>query len=176
MEFWDKLTQPQAVLTAAAIGALGAIIGAFLANLFGQWINARSSSRRQWDDARHKSYAKVAETFYLLWDGFDSRGRSALTAERAEARSTDFLAAYSAAALITKKRATSAALDTMLAAAQRLWHNPSADWPAVDQACHAAHAGFQRAAREEFGVRKHRPAAYTAPPVPRPAPAAEQAP
>jgi hypothetical protein len=164
VNFWDTLTQPQAVLAAATVGAFGAILGAFLANLVGQALNARSSSRRQWDDARHKSYAKVSETFYLLWDGFDTRGQPAVTAGLADARGTDFLAAYSAAALIAKDRGTSAALDRMLAAAQRLWGDPAADWPATDQACNQAHTGFQRAARAEFGLPEYAPQ-----PVPRPA-------
>jgi len=158
VDFWDKLTQPQAVLVAAAVGALGAVVGAFLANLIGQVLNARSSSRRQWDDARHKSYAKAAETFYLLWDGYDAKGRLTVTADRADARGTDFLAAYSAATLIAETGETSAALDGLLAAAQRLWTAPADEWADTDRACQRARDEFQRAARKEFGMTEYTPA------------------
>ncbi len=160
VKFWDSLTQPQAVLVAAAVGALGAVLGAFLANLIGQVYSARAGSRRQWDDTRHKTYAKVSESFYLLWDSFDSRGRPIAGND---ALDTGLLAAHSAAALIARKQETWSALEQLLAAAQRLWADPAADWPATDKACHRAHNAFQQAARAELGIPTLDPPPYVAP-------------
>lgn len=153
---WTSLTQPEAVLFAAAVGATGAIAGGLIAAMVTQLLGGRIQRRRQWDEIRHIAYAKVAETFHAAWGLYDQTGR--LRADPATQRraADDLLAAYSRAALLTRRDSTAEALEHLHDTAQDLWDRRSRSWAEIDEACGLAERTFRQSCRTELGLRKRR--------------------
>lgn len=172
---WSHLSQPQAVLVAAAIGAGGAIFGGILASFLTQVLNGRATRRRQWDEVRHTAYARVTETFHAALGLYDGTGR--LRADRGAQRraADDLLAAYSRAALLTRTDGTATALEQLHDVAQDLWDRPPLPWREVDERCRRAEWTFRKEARSELGLpTRHglpEPPATPQPPPPAPTPA-----
>lgn len=149
---WSDLSQPQAVLVAAAVGATGAIIGGSVAAVLTQWLNGRAGRRRQWDETRHTAYARVTETFHAALGLYDETGR--LRADPATQRRAgdDLLAAYARAALLTRTDGTANALEQLHDAAQELWDRPARPWGEIDEQCRRAEWAFRKEARAEMGL------------------------
>ncbi|MFF7105217.1 hypothetical protein ACFY9X_34060 [Streptomyces nigra] len=149
---WSDLSQPQAVLVAAAVGATGAIIGGAVASVLTQWLNGRAGRKRQWDETRHTAYARVTETFHAALGLYDNTGR--LRADRAIQRraADDLLAAYARAALLTRTDSTAIALEKLHDAAQELWDRPTQAWAEIDERCRRAEWTFRKEARAEMGL------------------------
>ncbi|MGW7385598.1 hypothetical protein [Streptomyces sp. NPDC054794] len=170
---WSDLSQPQAVLVAAAVGATGAIIGGAVASVLTQWLNGRAGRRRQWDETRHTAYARVTETFHAALGLYDDTGR--LRADPATQRRAgdDLLAAYARAALLTRTDGTAKALEQLHDAAQELWDRPAQPWAEIDERCRRAEWTFRKEARAEMGLptRRGMPQPPTATPASAPVPA-----
>ncbi|SEU44180.1 hypothetical protein [Nonomuraea wenchangensis] len=149
---WFQMSQAQAVILAATVGATGAIIGGAIASLLTQLLSGRAQRRRQWDEIRHTAYARVTETFHTALGLYDVTGR--LRADRMTERraADDLLAAYSRAALLSRTDSTMAALEHLHDVAQDLWDRPSRPWPEIDGQCRHAERAFRRAARAELGL------------------------
>jgi hypothetical protein len=153
---WPDLTQPQAALYAAALGAAGAIAGGMIAAVLTQLLGGRAHRRRQWDEIRHIAYARVAEAFHTAWGLYDQNG--VLRAEPGVQRRAagDLLAAYSRAALLTRTDGAAEALERLHSVAQDLWDRGGRPWSSVEEACRGAEWGFRRAARAELGLSRRR--------------------
>jgi hypothetical protein len=153
---WLNLTQPQAALFAAALGATGAILGGMVAAILSQVLGGRVQRRRQWDEIRHVAYARVAETFHTAWSLYDHNGRLRADPGRQRRAAEDLLGAYSRAVLLTRTDAAAAALEGLHEAAQDLWDRPARPWHEIDDACRRAERTFRREARAELGLsRRH---------------------
>ena len=149
---WDSLTQPQAVIIAALLGAGGAIVGALIANLIGQSLNSRASRRRQWGEARHQAYSSFIENFYVLWDSYDDNGARAVSEREESERSRKFLSAYASALLIARSKEAADAIESIFQTAQSFWGPRALGWAQLEENCQAGVKKFERSARRELGI------------------------
>jgi hypothetical protein len=150
--FWAQLTQAQAVLVAGAIGAVGAITGALVANVVGQLLSVRGLGRRHWEQVRHLTYAEVMEAFHAVWDMYGQDGVLVVPRPEEDRRASKLMTAYSRAALLVRTTETARALDALNACAQYLWSRQGRTWSDVDRACYEIEARFRQSARKELGI------------------------
>lgn len=171
---WANLTQPQAVLFAAAVGAGGAILGGVVAAFITQLVGASGQRRRQWSEARHVAYAKVTETFHAAWGLYDEVGRLRVDRPTMRRASGELFAAYSRAVLLTRRTATATALENLHDVAQQLWDRSGRSWDDVDDACRDAEWTFRREARVDLGLSGRRGLPKRTPPPRQPVTGAPQ--
>jgi hypothetical protein len=156
MSFWHSLTQPQAVLLAGLVGALGALIAGLCVNALSQFMAFRGQDKRRWEETRRLSYARMYRSVMAAWDAYDDVGDEWDDSDTINKLRAEIRDAYSEATIIVRNRNTDKALDRLHEAADYLWNRRGREWPQVERYLHDHLNDFLRAARKELGMPRRR--------------------
>jgi hypothetical protein len=138
VDFLENLSQPEAVLFAGVIGAVGAVVASAITNFLGHVVSGRIQRSREYADVRRQAYAEVLASAIKVINS-DDPGSQLET----------FIDAYSRATLVSGVQSTVHALNELAYAVTALGR---ASDEAADQRVYERMNAFHLAARKELGM------------------------